>query len=198
MLVARMIARQVVAKPMVGKSLQQGGSSLTDPGMIDIPKYKDDWCPTVFVDSVRMVYNITPPGSHGQSLCATVVNAIIENREDLLSESSLSDVMRDIADLGRDLFQVMAKGTIDLSPLAAAELLTFVCPTCAFEFRAKPCAKDEITCPVCTAAHSGDKWQSGMNVIPEDDLGQGDSDVVIDSWDTWGTSKPTKREGRKT
>lgn len=68
-----------------------------------------------------------------------------------------------------------------MSPLAAAELLRFVCPSCAFEFHAEPCAKDGMTCPVCTVARSGDHWQGRVEAISEEDHSSlGDSEVVAD------------------
>jgi len=94
-----------------------------------------DWDSDVFPDAVREVYNVAPPGSHGEQLRAIVVNIAAKCGKTLLDKGKkFCAMMEEVAEFGKHAYQVMAGGTVTLSPLAASEMAVLRCPICQFEF----------------------------------------------------------------
>ncbi|KAF4627504.1 hypothetical protein G7Y89_g10654 [Cudoniella acicularis] len=123
---------------------------------LSLEKFKNlaerDWNSEVFPDAIRQVYEVTPPGSHGVRLRSIVVKIAATNSQTILvNGKSFCATMEEVPEFGKDLFQVMAGGTIALSPLTASEYIKLQCPVCTFQFFANAQSLEEIACPSCTA-----------------------------------------------
>jgi hypothetical protein len=120
-----------------------------------------DWNTDLFPDAIRKVYEIATAGSQGEHLRSIVVNIAAEHAKELLGNGGrFSAMMGEVAEFGKDVFQVMAGGTITLLPLAAEKVVTYKCPVCPFEFFASAMEKEEIACPDCGVVNKEGEWRA--------------------------------------
>ena len=69
-------------------------------------------------DAVREVYNVAPPGSHGEQLRAIVVNIAAKCGKNLLGKGKkFCAMMEEVAEFGKEAFQIMAAGQSPYLPL---------------------------------------------------------------------------------
>lgn len=124
---------------------------------------EQDWNTDVFPDTIKRVYEITNPGTAGDQLRAIVVRIAAEHGRELMAQGGqFSMMMGEVAEFGRDVFQIMAGGAVAL-PLIAEKMVTYKCPACPFEFYAKAIERDEIACSGCSVVNQESEWRIRKN-----------------------------------
>jgi hypothetical protein len=118
------------------------------------------WNTDVFPETIKRVYEITTPGA-GDQLRSIVVRIAAEHGKELLAMGGhFGMMMGEVAEFGKDVFQVMAGGAKPLPPLVTERMVTYRCPVCPFEFFAKAIEREDITCSSCGVASKESEWRA--------------------------------------
>jgi hypothetical protein len=121
---------------------------------------EQDWKTDVFPDTIKRVYEITTPETGGYQLRDIVVRIAAKHGKELMAQGGrFITMMGEVAEFGRDIFQVMTGGVAALS-LVAGEMVTYKCPVCPFEFYAKAIKREEIACSSCGVVNEKSDWRA--------------------------------------
>jgi hypothetical protein len=124
---------------------------------------EQDWNTDVFPDTIKRVYEITTPETGGDQLRAIVVRIAARHGTELMAkEGRFSMMMGEVAEFGRDVFQVMAR--------VVEKMVAYRCPVCPFEFFAKAIEREELVCSSCGVTNKESEWKAKENekvIVPK-------------------------------
>ncbi|QDS68579.1 hypothetical protein FKW77_000577 [Venturia effusa] len=129
---------------------------------------EQEWHTEIFPDTVKRVYEVTNPETGGAQLRAIVVQIAALHGKELVGKGGAFGVMMsEVAEFGRDVFQVMMGGPVVELPHAVEKekMIRYECPVCSFEFYAKAIERNEITCSGCGAVSQEGIWRGDKDDV---------------------------------
>lgn len=119
-----------------------------------------EWATPVFPETIKRVYEIT---NGEDQLRGIVVKIAAEHGKELMGKGGAFGVMMgEVAEFGRDVFQVMmgASSVVEMPAVVGEDkMVAYRCPVCPFEFYAKTIGRSEIACSGCGVVSKEGEWR---------------------------------------
>lgn len=119
-----------------------------------------EWSTPTFPETIKRVYEIT---NSEDQLRGIVVKTAAEHGKELMETGGAFGIMMgEVAEFGRDVFQVMmgGPGAIEVARVVEKEMMVgYKCPVCPFEFFAKAIGRSEIACSGCGVVSQEGEWR---------------------------------------
>jgi hypothetical protein len=119
------------------------------------------WLHLHFLDAVRKVYEIAPPGTQGDRLRKIVLKVTAEHTKEIFATVGFADMLREVHDFSADLNAALCgHESLNYNQVNSLGMETFKCRVCDSSFTIKiPLGLQSMTCPVCKAGISLEEWR---------------------------------------
>lgn len=150
---------------------------------------EQEWHSESFPETIKRVYEITAPETGGDQLRAIVVKISASHGKELMGKGGAFRIMMgEVAEFGRDVFQVMMGAPIVEVPhmVEKERMVAYRCPVCPFEFYAKVIERSEIACSGCGVVSREGEWRSKKGEVKEAEegkqvKGEGEGDRAVET-----------------